>query len=558
MLTIAATIVLLGVLITVHEFGHFVVAKLSNVKVDVFSIGFGPPLVKIRRGETEYRIAQLPLGGYVRMAGQDPSDPSDSADVGRRLHDKPPWVRILIAAAGPAMNVILPFFILFPFYGLSDIFEQVASNEVGAVDRGLPAWAAGLREGDHIVEINGEPIHAFWQIAKHIDAYDDADGPLRMSVSREDDDEPIALVVRPERVEQTDSVLGFARDPYRIGYQPGFLAPDIAVTDSSGPLAHAGMQTFDRVTSANGEETPRYVDFLRALTQAKAGDLVELHIERAEPPLLDTVPFVRLRREHAIRVRAPADASTETAWGVRHAGACITTRDPTGPAAALQRGDCILAVNGEAHTLDAFLLISLMHEPETPKKLTVLRDGEPRDFEIALEKVVRHNPFAGEITHWRAGLTLLTRPDALVPMNRIKNETRAAHAWYRTNERVEGQIWMTVHSLAGLLTRRVSTDQLSGPLTIAYLAGRAAKAGLAQYLGLMVMISLGLALLNMLPIPVLDGGQILIAAIEMVIRRPVPLGIQMKLMHVGVVLVFALIVLAVSNDVVRMVRMRFG
>ena len=178
MLSIVAFIVLIGVLITAHEFGHFAVAKLSGVKVEVFSIGFGSPIFKIQRGETEYRIAWLPVGGYVRLLGAHPDDRPEPEDAGRGVFDKPPWIRILIYAAGPAMNIVLPLAIIAPYVWLSSDFDEVPDNQIGAVDHQMPAYKAGLRDGDAIVGIGDAEIGAFWQIKREIDAYDPDQGPL--------------------------------------------------------------------------------------------------------------------------------------------------------------------------------------------------------------------------------------------------------------------------------------------------------------------------------------------------------------------------------------------
>ena len=157
-----AFIVLIGVLITVHEFGHFAVAKLCGVKVEMFSIGFGKPIIKVVRGETEYRIAWLPFGGYVKLLGQIPGEAvTDAADEGRSLQDKGPFQRILIYAAGPAMNLILPFAIIVPFVTLADRYAKVEGSQVGALDQSMPAWMAGLREGDMITAIDGESVRTF-------------------------------------------------------------------------------------------------------------------------------------------------------------------------------------------------------------------------------------------------------------------------------------------------------------------------------------------------------------------------------------------------------------
>lgn len=558
MVSILAFIVLLGVLVTVHEAGHFIVAKLAGVKVQVFSIGFGRALYSFRWGETEYRLSWLPLGGYVRMLGDvssgDPTSmdyaPLDEADRGRALNHKPPIVRILIAAAGPAMNLLLPFAILVPFFIAADRFDAVASNRVGAVDEGLPAYQAGLREGDHIVSINGEDVRAFWQVAKHIDNYDPDTGPLKVEVTRDGSDARVSLTITPERIEQTQALVNFTKSYYRIGYQPAFLAPDIAVAHPNGSLAQAGVQTFDRILEVGGTETPRFIDVRVALDAVPVGETVPLTVERGEQ--FDTLlPFFVKRTQATVDFTRQAGPIDDLA----HAGNCISSIAPDSPAGAvLKAGDCILSVNGQRHSLNAFVHGRLTNKPDEAKTLEVRRDGRVMTVTLQPKLVVRNDPLAGEIKQWQLGLVLLARPDALQPPEKVLNTDRYAFAWNETKRRVGYEIELTLNTLGGMFTGRVSPTQLSGPVTIFYLAGEHAKAGADHFMNLMVLLSLSIGLLNLLPVPVLDGGQIMVAFTEMIIRRPLPEKVQLALMRVGVALVLALIAFALINDLLRMWR----
>lgn len=553
MVSILAFIALLGILITAHEAGHFFVAKLSGVKVEVFSIGFGKPLLKIKRGDTEYRIAWLPLGGYVRMLGDpasgDPTAPGSAevaeADRGRSLMAKPPLVRMAIYAAGPAMNLLLPFVILLPVYAFSDASDTVPSSTIGAVDEALPAWRAGLREGDHVTAINGKPVSTFWQVSSFIDDYDPDDGPLKFVVRR--DGALLDLAVTPERLEQTHSLAGFTRSDYRIGYQPLFQASDIAVTRPDGPLATAGVRTFDRVISVANIATPRYVDVLRVLASQPAGTEVPIEVER-DAELDPRLPFLARREKKTFQWRSPGGPPTDLA----HAGACITSVAPDSPAGAvLQPGDCLLAIDGVHHTLTAFAHTRLTLRPELPKTLLVRRNGQELTVTLEPKKVVHTDPMAGEIEQWQLGLVLLARPDGLQPLDSVPNPARFTYAWTETTQRVSLEIQMMASNLAGMFTGRVSPTQLSGPITIFRLAGEYATAGLEVFLRFMILLSLSIGLINLLPVPVLDGGQILVAFTELVIRRPLPEKVQLLLLRVGVVLVLTLIVFALGNDLVR-------
>ena len=201
MIDILAFILLIGVLITVHEFGHYAVAKLCGVKVEVFSIGFGSSLLQFKRGDTEYRIAWIPLGGYVRLLGMDPEQDVKPEDVGRSLNDRGPFMRILIFAAGPAMNLLLPFAIIIPAVALSGSYHEVRSSRIGSIDQSMPGYQAGLRAGDRIVSMDGQPIETFWQVRRYLDGYSPERGPIEIVVERGASDRH-TLSITPQATKQ--------------------------------------------------------------------------------------------------------------------------------------------------------------------------------------------------------------------------------------------------------------------------------------------------------------------------------------------------------------------
>lgn len=566
MITLLATIVLLGVLVTVHELGHYIVAKLSNVKVKVFSVGFGKPFITWRRGETEYRISQLPLGGYVRLAGMDPAEPVEPDEVGRTFREKAPWVRMLIALGGPAMNLILPFVILLPLYSLSAKYDEVEGSAVGALDTGRPAYREGLREGDTIIEIDGDPVATFWQVVEHVSSYTPDQGPLKMKVRRPGVAEPVALAIHPEETVRTDPLMGFVHRQYKIGYIAHYKSATLSVVDPALDGPQAGLRTFDTVRKVGDTEVAHYIELQNALREAAPGQPLSLEVERARP--LD-MPMLYARERVTITL-PPTDAPrTVESLGIGASETCLASVDPNGPAAratpvghdagpGLKAGDCITAVDGKPHSLVYSVYTKISHQPERAKEVTVSRDGAELKFTLAMERTIFEDPLAGEITQWRMGLSWLPPLERQVPAPLVENVDRLDFAWQSSVKKVSNQVSNTVRSIGGMFSGQVSPQQLSGPLTIGYLAGEYARAGFESFLHLMVVVSLSLALINLVPIPGLDGGLMLVAGVEMVIRRPLPLKVQRGLQYVGSAMILSLIVFALGNDFLKQIRLWSG
>lgn len=556
MTSLLAFIVLIGVLIAAHEFGHFIVAKLSGVKVECFSIGFGSPILSFQRGETEYRLAWVPLGGYVKLLGADPTaGPPAPEDEGRALMDKSPLVRIMIFVAGPLMNLILPFAIIAPYVAFSEKYEEVPGNEVGAVNESMPAYGSGMREGDRIVSIDGEPINAFWQIKKHVDGFDPTAGALNINVERPGAEAPIPLRIEPQVVERTHPFLGYTSETYLIGYQPAFLNSEIAVIDPNGAAAKAGLKTFDHVLAIDEKPVERYVDVKNHLGTLATGQTATVRVSRATDSL--DARFPSLRGRHELDLVFTGTGSGTSGLGIHHAGACVTSVSENGPAyGLLQSGDCLVAVDGQTQSVGGFLLRTLSTRPGESKSITIIRDGVSREVVLKQRRRTFKDPMAGEVPYWQRGFSLPQR--TLVNPTLVQNQDRAGHGWYEAITQVPHEIEVTLRTIGGMLSGAVSPTQLSGPLTIFHLAGSQAQAGLDHFLRLMVLLSLSIGIFNLLPIPLLDGGHIMVAGVELITRRPLPPKIQAGMQYIGLVVILALILFALGNDAVRTWRLTNG
>jgi len=352
---IVAAIIGLGVLIIIHEFGHFLFAKLFGVGVLTFSVGFGPKLWVKKKGETEYALSAFPLGGYVKMVGEDPDEEVQPADIAKSFSHKTLWQRIAIVAAGPGFNLLLAVLLLmivFVFYGV-----PVLSTQVGAVEPGSPAERAGVLKGDRIAVVNGQPVTEWEELSKAIK--ESGGGPLQLQIRR--DSQEVSVTVQPTKKEGR-TIFGEKREDWMIGI---------------------GSQ---------------------------------VSIEKGNPGLA---------------------------------------------------------------------IVKAVQQTYEYSKLTL----------VALYKMI-----SGE----------------------------------------------------------VSPRNLGGPILIAQMAGQQAQEGLGSFLGFLAILSINLGVLNLLPIPVLDGGHLLFFLVEAVIGKPVAVRHREVAQQVGIFLLMLLMVYAFYNDIARFFEKQVG
>jgi regulator of sigma E protease len=415
----------LGIIIVVHEAGHLLVAKAFGVRVMTFSIGFGKRLWGFERGGTDYRVSAVPLGGYVRLHGENPDE--SSGEPGEFL-SKPRWQRVLVYLAGPTMNVLLSvglFAVLF-MVGVELPNLPAMPPEIGAVEEGSSAAAAGLAKGDLIVRANGERI-ANWQELS-----------LALLTSP---DKPVTLLVR------------------------------------------RGGRTFPATVTP--KRVPRY----------DIGDHAGLD------------PILRPQ---------------------------IRKLEPGKPAAlaGLRPGDEIRAVDGRPITMTRDFLDAIEKRPGTAMTVEVVRDGKPIQVTVVPElvgKVGRIGAYIGFYQRYPPGQALI---ESLRYNADIVSETF----------QVLGKIFRREMSAKGAF---------AGPIEIAVQSGAAARAGFKYLLNLMGFVSLSIAILNLMPIPILDGGQIFILLIEEVIRRDLSLRVKEVISQIGLVLILMLMVVVVYFDLMK-------
>ncbi len=429
----------LGLMIMIHEWGHFIVARLFKVRVDVFSIGFGPRLFGWKRGATDYRVSALPFGGYVRMAGQDLSevDSNDVAPTGApdELMSKPRWQRALISFAGPAVNLVFPILLL------TGLFVAV-----------------------------GLPYSSFYDL-------------------------PVQVVALP--------------------------------VDKAGQANL--LQVGDKVLSINGVRNPTWEQAQKALKQAIPGDKLRLEVENAG-------------NTRSVELATTSGTTLDRVLGYPPLPPILDEVAPGTPAdrAGLKEGDRISAVDGQKIEYWGQLVEHVRSSKGQSVKLDLERKGQAVHADVTPRAGVSES---GE-TIYQVGVAVLDPTS----YRRISFTDGVRDAFVTTGERIQE----TIGVVGKLFSGRVSVRQLQGAVGISRAAGEAVRRGPLAVISLMVLISVNLGILNLLPIPILDGGNILLLALEGIRRRDFSLAFKERFVQVGLVFLLVLFAYVMYNDVVRM------
>jgi regulator of sigma E protease len=435
LITILAFAFVLGVLIFVHELGHFLMARRIGVRVLKFSLGFGPRIFGFTRGDTEYCISAIPLGGYVKMAGESPDDPRTGQPD--EFLSKTKWQRFQVLVMGPSMNLLLAVVVMAGVLmrGAEVPSFQSKAPVVGQVVPGSPAEKSGIRAGDRMLTVAGHDVNTWEQFL-------------------------IAVGTRANR----ETPITMLRD-----------GKDLTVTVTPTPQ-----------------------------TKYEVGDVGVLP---------DVHPHVQ-----SVLPGAPASK------------------------AGLNAGDVIVSANGALVAFPRDVIDAISKKANQPVALVVLRNGAQQELTVTPESN------AGRCPSLPAGAGCI---GISIGEDTIKIKPGPIDAVGMSLQRNYESAKLIFQTVGQLITRETSTRQLMGPLAIAQLSGESAQAGLIPLLSLMASISLNLGLLNLLPIPVLDGGHIFIMLLEGLVRRDFSTRVKEKMFLAGFAVLLMLMVTVIYNDLTR-------
>jgi regulator of sigma E protease len=543
-------ITLLGVLIAVHELGHLVAARLLGIGVIKFSIGFGPTLLAVVRGGTEYALSAVPFGGYVRLVGEHPSDLVSPEESGRAYCRRPAWQRLVVALAGPVANLLFPMLALTPLFGGTRV---VLSSTIGSVLSGQPAALADLQPGDRVVSIDDRTIHTWEELNRIVTA--SPDRPLRLTVERSAPGGPRALTkyVTP-RAHRRRTALGGIEHVGLLGVVPYVRLAQVAVQPGSAAEA-AGLRTFDVITAIQGRAVDEAAG-LEPLLNPRGGGVLLVSYLRPSPAPLGFASVASLSPGTAQVVPRPVAGPKGPRYesGVGPADLAIATVEPGTPAATLggvglRPGDLLLSLDNQPLGSWEVFAQLLEERPDEEHEL-VWRSvaGQVERGRFRLEARRQLDEYDAEATLHVFGAE---GARARRPVQTLREQVHLPVAFGMAVGRTLSVTATLGRALGGALGGSGALSSLGGPQFLYRATGVAAEHGLDQLLMMAALVSINLGLINLLPVPLLDGGRVGLVLFEWVRRRRISPELERKATYAGFALLALLVLLASRNDLVR-------
>ncbi len=542
---IVAMVVLLGLLVFVHEFGHFIVGKAFGIGVEIFSIGFGPTILGFEHKGTQYRLSCLPLGGFVKFAGFIPTESVPERFRGSEFCNASVFARTCTIVAGPLANFLLAIAV-YAFLGMQGI--EHPSPVIGQVRHGSPAESAGLRSGDRVNSIDGKTILSWTDLQEAISAAPDK--ALDIGFLRDSKEMHLNVVPQPVMLED---VLGKIQKRGQLGIGYGFLPPYISLMRDSTAARKAGVVGGQEIRKAGfGEKEwsiTSWDQFIHVLEEAFAvrAESIWIDVRLAPNDAVERKTLVTEGWSKLVKDKNFDPVELPKYLGLTDAQ--VTVNSVESPSdGVLQKGDRLLSVEGKEIS-DLYVLYEFLQKNEHDKIHVTLQRGEA---ELAVELPLRPieiQKASGKATAYLLPVSFLgalVSPPSYVEIYRDIFSTLQFAV--RTTAQ---QSLILVRVIGGLFRGEVPLKVLGGPILIAKMAGDSAKLGLQSFLTSLALVSINLGVLNLFPIPALDGGKLFMTGMEFVLRRRLRPAFVENYEKVGFILILSLIVLATYNDLSR-------
>jgi regulator of sigma E protease len=572
-----SALLLIAILVTIHEFGHFVVARLCGVHVRVFSIGFGPRLLGFVYKGTDYRLSAIPFGGYVRMAGADPfgeagadeqgpsSDPEESELVAdhARFMGKPAWQRLLISLAGPAFNLVLPVVVFSMLYWIG---EPQARSDIEALTENSPAAIAGVKLEDRILAVNNHPVNTWFDVLDIFEGMEHR--PVSLELQGIEGGPSRTVSISVDSLDPLEPL-----SPAQLGI--GSVAPDTRalVDDPTSPAGKAGLTTGAILVEVAGTPVSNWNEVKRlALQAAQSHSEVDIKWIEQDPSYgedgLLQIPEGAMIKQAVVKqdsswqpVAVESDDALWRAFGLASAGLGVkqVSEGSAAERAGIQEGDRLLSISSKPVGAwgDVVRLVMASSEGEGSEQVAkalpiqIRREGQVISLEV-LPDVVHTTDNRG-LYQWRPQIGVMGYWDVVLPV-RVSRSYPLVEAVERGTEETVGIAGKMLDQLGKLLTGEAAPQKsLGGPLEIVRQSAAAAERGAFEWARLMAVFSISLGILNLLPVPVLDGGQAMMYLAEWLRGRPLPLRMRELALQAGVIFLVLLTLMVLVFDIHRTV-----
>ncbi len=541
MLSAIGFVLVLIPLVVVHELGHFLFAKLFNVRADAFSVGFGPVLYQKKWGETDFRVSAIPLGGYVKLLGEDPGQELSPEDKKRALNYAKPLHRFLIYFGGPLFNFIWAALV---FMFMMVIGEPQIGTQIGRVLKDSPAEKAGFVSGDEVTQIQGKPVK---KIEEMMFALADYPGQtITVQVKRQDQlkdlqvttgsEEGFSIYGEKKQVGTIDGIVGNAR------------LPKVALVGKDSLASKAGFELGDEIQSINGmkvstfeELEAEYASWM-VMAEQKTKNPVQFEVKKSDGQIKN------------IELTTSYSGSLEKDFGLVSSELVIDQLMPGAPAekAGIQKLDRVLEVNSEK-IVSFFQLrekIQKVGESGQEVKVKLERQGAPVEVALKPQESAERDPLLRKKVQYTIGIMPIASMKE--PYTVIERTLNPFVLVYKGVARMLDLSAKNLISIGKMVKGDVSVKSLGGPILIGKLAGDSIGRGLIDFLKMMAVLSIGLGILNILPIPVLDGGHIVLLGVEVIRGRKLSLKQVEVAQQVGLAVVLSIMVIVMKNDLSRL------